>query len=94
MLEQKIRLLDHPACYPVLSPIENLWGLIVANVCEGGWQHSAISEIKNAILDVWEKISPVQLQKLADNMSSRIFEVIKANGGSTKHLIKNCLYIL
>ena len=27
-LEQKIRLLDHPACYPDLNPTENWWGLI------------------------------------------------------------------
>ena len=36
LLEQKIRLFDHPACSPDLNPIENLWGLIVAKVYEGG----------------------------------------------------------
>ena len=36
LLEQKIRLLDNPACSPDLNPIENLWGLIVAKVYEGG----------------------------------------------------------
>ena len=60
-LEQKIRLLDHPACSPVLNPRENILGLIVAKVYEGGWQCSAISELKNAILDVWEKMPSVQL---------------------------------
>ena len=84
MLEQKIRLLDHLACTPDLNPIEDLWGLIVAKVYKEGRQYSAISELKNAILDAWEKIPSVQLQKLIDNMSSRFFEVIKANGGSTK----------
>ena len=59
LLEQKIRLLDHPACSPDLNPIENLWGLIVAKVYEGGRQHSAISELKNAIFDAWEKIPSV-----------------------------------
>ena len=51
LLEQKIKLLDHPACSPDLSPIENLRGLIVAKVYEGGQQYSAISELKNTILD-------------------------------------------
>ena len=55
LLEQKIRLLDHPECYPDINPIENLWGLIAAKVYEGGRQYSAISELKNAILDAWEK---------------------------------------
>ena len=84
-MNKKIRLLDHPACSPDFNPIENLWGLIVAKVYEGGWQYSAISEFKNAILDEWEKIPLVQLQKLVDSMPSWIFEVIKANGGSTKY---------
>ena len=52
---EKKRLLDHPACSPDLNPIEIFRGLIVAKVCEGGRQNSAISEIKNAILDSWEK---------------------------------------
>ena len=55
LIEQKIRLFDHPACYPNLNSIEDLWGLIVAKVYEGGRQYSAISELKTAILDVWEK---------------------------------------
>ena len=61
LVEQKITFLDYPACSPDLNPLENLWGLIVAKVYEGGWQYSAISELKNAILDAWEKIPSVQL---------------------------------
>ena len=55
LLEQKIRLLDHPASSANLNPIENLWGFIVTKVYEGGRQYSAISELKNAILDASEK---------------------------------------
>ena len=55
LLEQKIRLLDHSACSPDLYPIEDLWGLIIAKVYERGRQYSAISELKNVILDAWEK---------------------------------------
>ena len=51
-LEQKIRLLDHPACFP----IENLCGLIIAKVYEGDRQYSVISELKDAISDAWEKM--------------------------------------
>ena len=46
LLEQRIRLLDHPACPPDLNHMENLWGLMVAKVHVGGWQYSAISELK------------------------------------------------
>ena len=70
LLEQKIRLLDHPACSPGFNPIENLWGLIIAKVYERGRQYSAISGLKNAILDTYKKIPSVQLQKLVDSMPS------------------------
>ena len=55
LLEQKIRLLDHPVWSPDLNPIENLWELFAAEVYEGGQQYSAISELKNVILDTWKK---------------------------------------
>ena len=85
-MNKKLRLLDHPACYPNLNPIEKFVGI---DCCqknyEGGLQYSAISELKNAILDTWGKIPLVQLQKLVDSMPSQIFEVIKANSGSIKY---------
>ena len=49
LLEQKIRLLDHPASSPDLNPIEHLWGQIVEKIYERGRQYSAISELKNLI---------------------------------------------
>ena len=52
--EKKKRPLDHLTCSPDLNPMENLWGLIVVKVYEGGRQYSAISELKNAIIDAWE----------------------------------------
>ena len=61
LLEQKIRLLDHPAG----SPIENLRGLIVAKIYGRGRQCTAVSELKNAVF--------VELQKLVDSMPCRIF---------------------
>ena len=85
LLEQEIRLLDHPVCSPDLNSIENFRGLIVANVYEGDRQYSTIFQFKNAILDAWGKIPSLQHQKLADSMPSQIFEGIKANGRSTKY---------
>ena len=55
MFEEKIRLLDHRTYSPDSNHIENLWGLIVAKIYEGGRQYSAISELKKAIIHTWEK---------------------------------------
>ena len=49
LLEQKTRLIDHPACYLDLSPIENFVGLIVAKVYGGGRQYAAISKFKKQL---------------------------------------------
>ena len=49
LLEQKIRLRQHPAYSSDINPIENLWWLTVARVCEGGRLNSSLSELKNAI---------------------------------------------
>ena len=51
LLEQKIRFLEDASCSPNLNAIENVWGLIVVKVYEGGRQYSAISELERAILD-------------------------------------------
>ena len=48
------------------------------------WQYSAISKLKNIILDAWGKIPFVQFQKLVDSMPTQIFEVIQTNDRSTK----------
>ena len=37
LLEENIRLLDHPACSPDVNPTENLWGLIVVKVLSNFW---------------------------------------------------------
>ena len=55
LLEQKIRLLEHPEGSPDLNLIENLWWLIVTKVYERGRQYLAISELKNVILFLWKK---------------------------------------
>ena len=85
LLEQKIRLLDHPACSPDFYPIENCRDWLLQKFMK---EVDSISELKNAILDTWEKIPSVQLQKLVDSMLHWIFEVIKAKCGSTKYLKK------
>ena len=80
LFEQKIRLIDHSPCS---QSSRKLVGIDCCKVYEGGRLYSAISELKNAILDAWEKIPPVQYQKIVDGMPGRIIEVIKSNGRST-----------
>ena len=82
---KKKRLLDHPACPPDLNPIENLWGLIAAKVYERYRQYSAISELKNVILDAWGKYLLFNFINGLIVCLAEFFYVIKAYGGSTKY---------
>ena len=56
--------------------------------CKNLWRRSTVLSnfwIQKRNLRRMGKIPSVQLQKLVDSMPSRIFEVIKANGGSSKY---------
>ena len=82
LLGQKIRLLDHLACSP------NYRKFVRIDCCKGLWRRStALSNFctQKRNLKCMGKIPSVQLQKLIDSMPSRIFDVIKANGGYTKY---------
>ena len=85
LFEQKIRFLDHPACSPDLGTIKYF---AVINYCKS---LSRMSTVLSSFLSQkcnlrrMGKITSVQLQKLIESMTSQIFEVIKANGGSTKY---------
>ena len=71
-------------CSLNLNPIENLWRMLQKFMKEVDSTQQFLNS-KNSILDAWEKIPLVQLQKLIDSMPYLIFEVFKANGGSAKY---------
>jgi transposase len=80
---QGIRLLDWPGNSPDLNPIEHLWAQMKRKVA---WMRpSSISSLKEAILSVWEDISPASCEKLVSSMPSRIAAVVAAHGGPTRY---------
>ena len=66
LLKQKNKTSWPPSVLSRPQSYRKLWGLIVAKVYERNRQYSAISELKNVILDAWENLPSVQLQKLID----------------------------
>lgn len=83
-----IHILDWVSCSPDLNLIENLWGLLARQVYANGKQYNTINELKIEIQKCWAEIAinnSEMCQKLIDSMKNRIFEVIKANGGTTKY---------
>lgn len=82
---RSIELLEWPACSPDLNPIENLWGILARAVYANGKQFSSVLELKNRIIEEWNKIQLPTLEKLVLSMEDRIYEVIKNSGAQTKY---------
>ncbi|EFO86926.1 hypothetical protein CRE_09736 [Caenorhabditis remanei] len=82
---QKITNLEWPAVSPDLSPIENLWGLLVRRVYKHGKQFNTIQELKDAVETEWNAITAAELRALVASMPNRMFEVIQKNGGETSY---------
>ncbi|EFP00390.1 hypothetical protein CRE_01407 [Caenorhabditis remanei] len=82
---KKIKTLDWPANSPDLNPIENVWGLLARAVYRHGKQFQTVSDLKDTILDEWNKLQPSYLQSLTDSMSNRLCQVIQNFGGSTTY---------
>lgn len=83
--DNNIRLFQWPSRSPDLSPIENVWGILVRYVYGGGRQFNTITDLKQTLIEEWEKIPIETFQKLIDSMPNRIFEVIQKNGGPTHY---------
>lgn len=78
-----IKVMDWPAQSPDLNPIENIWGLLKTRLSVK--KIKTLPELKESILEEWNKISPEETKKLVDSMRNRCISVIKARGGPTKY---------
>ena len=68
---------------PDLNPIEHLWDHLGKVVDE--MRPTSIPDLKQKLSAAWESIEPAVTQKLVDSMPSRVREVIRSRGGSTKY---------
>lgn len=75
--------LHTPPQSPDLNPIEHLWDVIGRELKKYAIKNKA--ELKRAIQDIWNNISPETTTKLVGVMQKRLREVINAKGGPTDH---------
>lgn len=75
------RQLKTPPQSPDLNPIEHLWDEIGRRVRKRGVKNK--EELKQALLDEWDKIPAEVTHKLVGSMKKRLLEVIRNKGGPT-----------
>lgn len=80
--KNKIKVLDWVPQSPDLNPIEHLWSILKIKVREQ--IPTNLGELKQVIVDEWNKIEPSVFLKLMESMPDRCQAVIQAKGGHTR----------
>ena len=75
----------HPAQSPDMNPIEHIWYLLKKQINKRKTIPRNVEELKQAILEEWEKIDIQTINKLIDSMPNCIQALLKAKGGPTKY---------
>jgi transposase len=83
--DRNIQVMPWPAYSPDLNPIENLWGVLVRRIYEGGKQFNTIEELKTDIVRCWNEIEKNMLENLSNSMPKRVCKVIHAHGDSIEY---------
>lgn len=81
--ENDIPVLFWPSSSPDLSPIENVWAKMKAELRKN--RPGTKQELKERLQQIWDSITPSYCCNLVETMPDRIKEVLKNKGGVTKY---------
>lgn len=83
--EKKIELMNWPPYSPDLNPMENLWSILSYSIYSGKKVFRDVEELKEHLVEAWEKIDKSKMEALIDSMEDRLEEVIKNDGEWTHY---------
>ena len=83
--DNKVSVIEWPACSPDLNPMENLWGILARRVYPSEKQYNSVRELKDAVYKAWNEIKANELEKLVNSMPDRIIEIINKKGHSINY---------
>ena len=81
--ENCIELLDWPAQFPDLNPIEDLWDLLKAKIRRHSINNKG--ELKRCLRLEWTAITPKEYRNLTNSEPKRISAEIRSKGGPTNY---------
>lgn len=76
-------VMQPPAQSPDINVIENLWAILDSNVRKRPIHNK--NDLKVALVEEWEKITPDVTQKLVDSIPKRLKMIANNKGGHTKY---------
>jgi len=71
---------DWPPNSPDLSPIENVWSILMATAVYADPEPQSLQALKHRLRKEWKSISPSTLQNLIGSMPNRLKAVTKNKG--------------
>lgn len=83
--DEGIDVMSWPARSPDLNPMENLWGIMVQRVYDGGKQYATLAELKVALQKAWDDIDQKTLDDLLASMPNRLTQCIELKGMKTSY---------
>ena len=83
--DKNIQVLEGPAQFPDLNPIEHLWHHLKSQLQQYYTLPKRVHELWERVVEECNEISPEVCQNLIESMPWQIQAVIKANGGHTKY---------
>ena len=83
--ENIVAVLNWPAKSPEINVIENAWTWLVKDVYQGYRQFDYLDDLREAIVDAWDRMPQSYINKLIESMPTRCGRVILSRGGPTKY---------
>ena len=73
--------MESPSQSPDLNPIENIWGILKANLSKRKRKPHNTDEVWVQVQEEWARLKDELLGKLAKSMITRCQQVLDAKGG-------------
>ena len=83
--KKKMKVMSWPPQSPDLNIIETVWEILLSSVRKREKQPDTFAQMKEALIDEWERFSLERINRLYDGIPKRLKELKKSKGNPTKY---------